>query len=48
MKILFKFLTGDTNTLDVEPSDTIEKVKTKIQDIKGIPLDIKILLFNGK
>ena len=48
MKILIKFLTGDTYTLDVEPSDTIEKVKTKIQDIKGIPRDKQILLFNGK
>jgi len=32
MQIFVKTLTGKTITLDVEPSDTIENVKTKIQD----------------
>ena len=32
MQIFVKTLTGKTITLDVEPSDTIEVVKTKIQD----------------
>ena len=31
MQIFVKTLTGKTITLDVEPSDTIENVKTKIQ-----------------
>ena len=30
---IFEKLTGKTITLDVEPSDTIDNVKTKIQDI---------------
>merc|ERR1712217_517265 len=48
MQIFVKTLTGKTITLDVEPSDSTEDVKKKIQEKEGVPPEQMRLISDGK
>jgi ubiquitin C len=47
-QIFIKTLTGKTITLEIQPTDTIESIKAKIEDREGIPPTRQRLLFVGK
>lgn len=48
MQIHLKSLTGKTRTLTVEPTDTLESVKERYQDLEGIPISSQRMVVAGK
>lgn len=47
MQVFIKQLVGAIIKLDVEPSDTLENLKSKIQDKEGILSEHQWLIFGG-
>ena len=48
MQIFVKFTSGKILTLEVEPTDSIDSIKQKVQEREGIPPNRQQLFFNGQ
>ncbi|KAK0543038.1 UV excision repair protein rad23 [Tilletia horrida] len=48
VRITLKPLSGGTFQLDAEPNDTIATLKSKINELKGHPVELQKIIFSGK
>jgi ubiquitin C len=48
IKVFVKTLTGKTILLNIGQTETIEALKSKVQDQEGIPIDQQCLIYAGK
>ena len=48
MIVKVKTLTGKEITLDIEPTDRIDKIKERVEEKEGIPPQQQRLIFGGK
>ena len=48
MQVFVKTLTGKTITVDVEPDESVESLKAKIQEKEGVSPDQQRIIFGGK
>eukprot|EP00470_Lotharella_oceanica_P006465 CAMPEP_0170179294 /NCGR_PEP_ID=MMETSP0040_2-20121228/17238_1 /TAXON_ID=641309 /ORGANISM="Lotharella oceanica, Strain CCMP622" /LENGTH=140 /DNA_ID=CAMNT_0010423297 /DNA_START=52 /DNA_END=473 /DNA_ORIENTATION=+ len=48
MQIMIKSLSGRSIPLDVQPGESINSIKKKIQEKEGVPIDQQRLIYGGK
>ena len=48
MHVYVKTLTGKTISVEVEPDESVESLKAKIQEKEGVPIDQQRIIFDGK